>query len=133
MKKDESKGYIAVLGWSLKAIEALEQFDRRYLVVAPPWAEEYALANDIPYMPWHFERLNEKSYEIAKTLSELGIDSVQPRLPAGMAVALGLGAVAGGTVTLTMSFDSAVLAETEAGRVLARIRQLIEEPYGLLA
>ncbi|MBX3177801.1 MAG: carboxylate--amine ligase [Candidatus Hydrogenedentes bacterium] len=74
MKKDESKGYIAVLGWSLKAIEALEQFDRRYLVVAPPWAEEYARANDIPYMPWHFERLNEKSYEIAKTLQEIGID-----------------------------------------------------------
>lgn len=78
MKKDESKGYIAVLGWSLKAIEALEQFDRRYLVVAPPWAEEYARANDIPYMPWHFERLNEKSYEIAKTLQEIGIDVAIP-------------------------------------------------------
>lgn len=75
----------------------------------------------------------ERAAWVLVSLSELGIDSVQPRLPAGMAVALGLGAVAGGTVTLTMSFDSAVLAETEAGRVLARIRQLIEEPYGLLA
>lgn len=75
----------------------------------------------------------ERAAWVLVSLSELGIDSVQPRLPAGMAVAVGLGAVTDGTVTLTMSFDSGVLAETEAGRVLARIRQLLEEPYGLIA
>jgi hypothetical protein len=35
MKKDLNKGYIALLGWSLNAIEAADKFDRRYVVVAP--------------------------------------------------------------------------------------------------
>jgi hypothetical protein len=41
MKKDPNKGYIALLGWSISAIEAAEKFDRRYIVVAPDWAEDY--------------------------------------------------------------------------------------------
>jgi hypothetical protein len=35
------KGYVALLGWSLAAVEAAATFDRRYVVVAPDWAEEY--------------------------------------------------------------------------------------------
>ncbi|MGD8380479.1 MAG: carboxylate--amine ligase, partial [Gammaproteobacteria bacterium] len=42
------KGYVALLGWSLNAIEALEKFDRRYVVVAPHWAEEFATKHNIP-------------------------------------------------------------------------------------
>ncbi len=75
----------------------------------------------------------ERAAWVLVSLAPLGIESVQPRLPAGMALALGMGAPAGGTVTLTMSFDSSVLAETDAGRILARIRSLVEEPYGLFA
>ena len=36
MEKNPDKGYVALLGWSLNAIDALERFDRRYVVVAPP-------------------------------------------------------------------------------------------------
>ena len=36
--KNPDKGYIALLGWSLNAINAVDRFDRRYVVVAPPWA-----------------------------------------------------------------------------------------------
>ena len=37
-EKDPNKSYVAILGWSLKAIEAADSFNRRYIVVAPPWA-----------------------------------------------------------------------------------------------
>ena len=72
MKKDPNKGYIALLGWSLNAVEAAEKFDRRYVVVAPDWAEAYCQEHDIPYVPWNFERLNDRSMEIAQTLKDMG-------------------------------------------------------------
>nr|WP_298249636.1 carboxylate--amine ligase [uncultured Halomonas sp.] len=78
MKKDPNKGHIALLGWSLNAIEAAESFDRRYVVVAPDWAEEYCLQHDIPYVPWNFERLNDRSMEIAETLKEMGVNVAIP-------------------------------------------------------
>ncbi|WP_455385226.1 ATP-grasp domain-containing protein [Acidihalobacter prosperus] len=78
MEKDANKGYVALLGWSLNAVEAAEAFDRRYLVVAPDWAEEYCSEHDIPYLPWNFERLNERSIEIAHKLQEMGVDVAIP-------------------------------------------------------
>jgi len=76
--KDVNKGYIALLGWSLNAIEAAENFDRRYIVVAPDWAEPYCTEHNIPYLPWNFERLNDRSMEIAEKLHELGVDVAIP-------------------------------------------------------
>ena len=35
MQKNPDKGYVALLGWSLNAVEAAETFDRRYGGVAP--------------------------------------------------------------------------------------------------
>lgn len=72
------KGYVALLGWSLNAIEAAEKFDRRYVVVAPDWAEEYCETHNIPYIKWNFERLNDRSLEIANTLKESGVDVAIP-------------------------------------------------------
>jgi len=78
-QSEQKKGYIALLGWSLNAIDAVDRMeDRRYVVVAPPWAEEYAKKHDIPFIPWNFERLNERSVEIAKTLKEQGVDVAIP-------------------------------------------------------
>ena len=48
MEKNPEKGYVALLGWSLNAIEGLEKFDRRYVVVAPDWAEEFARSTTSP-------------------------------------------------------------------------------------
>jgi hypothetical protein len=78
MEKDASKGYVALLGWSLNAVEAAEAFDRRYIVVAPDWAEEYCSQHNIPYLPWNFERLNERSIEIAHELQGMGVDVAIP-------------------------------------------------------
>ena len=41
MDHDPDKGYVALLGWSLNAVEAAAKFSRRYVVVAPDWAEGY--------------------------------------------------------------------------------------------
>jgi hypothetical protein len=76
--RNPDKGYVALLGWSLNAVEALDRFDRRYVVVAPDWAEEYCQKNDIPYIPWNFERLNDRSLEIAETLQKEGVDVAIP-------------------------------------------------------
>lgn len=78
MERNTDKGYIALLGWSLNAVEAAETFDRRYVVVAPPWAEEYCQQHGIPHVPWDFERLNDRSMEIAATLQEMGVDVAVP-------------------------------------------------------
>lgn len=72
------KGYVALLGWSLAAVEAADNFDRRYVVVAPDWAEPYCQEHDIPYVSWNFERLNDRSMEIANTLRDMGVDVAIP-------------------------------------------------------
>jgi len=77
-KKDPNKGYVALMGWALGAIDAAERFDRRYVVVAPPWAKDYAEEHNIPFVPWNFERLNERSLEIAETLKNMGVDVAIP-------------------------------------------------------
>ncbi|MEE4360383.1 MAG: carboxylate--amine ligase [Pseudomonadales bacterium] len=72
------KGYVALLGWSLNAIDAIDRFDRRYVVVAPDWAESYCTEHDIPYIGWNFERLNDRSHEIAEILEREGVDVAIP-------------------------------------------------------
>lgn len=78
MTKNPDKGYVALLGWSLNAVEAAASFDRRYVVVAPDWAEDYCREHDIPYVPWNFERLNDRSMEIAQTLADMGVNVAIP-------------------------------------------------------
>ena len=78
MEKNPEKGYVALLGWAPGAVEAAERFDRRYVVVAPDWAEEYCKEHGIRYIPWNFERLNDRSMEIAHRLEEDGVDVAIP-------------------------------------------------------
>ena len=76
--KDPNKGYIALLGWSVNAIKAAQKFDRRYVVVAPEWAEDFCTANNIPFISWDFIRLNDRSMEIAERLKAEGVDVAIP-------------------------------------------------------
>lgn len=76
--RNTDKGYVALLGWSLNAVEAVDRFDRRYVVVAPEWIEDYCAEKGIPYIPWNFERLNDRSMEIAETLRDMGVDVAIP-------------------------------------------------------
>ncbi len=77
-EKNPDKGYVALLGWSLNAIEAVEKFDRRYVIVAPDWAEDFATEHNIPFISWNFERLNDRSMEIAQRLKDEGVDVAIP-------------------------------------------------------
>ncbi|SFH73899.1 ATP-grasp domain-containing protein [Albimonas pacifica] len=78
MEKNPDKGYVAILGWSLGAIDAIDRFDRRYVIVAPYWAEPYAREHGIPFIAWDFDRLNERSHEIAHILKDEGCDVAIP-------------------------------------------------------
>lgn len=78
MEKNSDKGFVALFGWSLRAIEAIDKMDRRYVVVAPTWAEEYARENQIPFIRWDFDRINELSGEIYERLRVEGVDVAVP-------------------------------------------------------
>jgi len=75
---NSDKSYIAYFGWSLRAIEAIDRWDRRYVIVAPKWAEQYARENDIPFVRWDFERLNDLSGDLYETLRDEGVDICVP-------------------------------------------------------
>ncbi|MES4793458.1 MAG: hypothetical protein C4321_11195, partial [Chloroflexota bacterium] len=60
----------------------------------------------------------------------IGVERLEPRL-AGGRLAFGLGAGRDGSGTITMRYDSAMFGEGDAGRVLARVRSLVEHPYRL--
>ncbi len=52
---------VALLGWSLPAIESARKMDRRFVVVSFPEFEGYARENDIPFVPWNFNDWSERS------------------------------------------------------------------------
>jgi len=78
MEKDPTKGYVALLGWSVNAMDAVDRFDRRYVVVAPTWAKDYAEQHGIPFVAWNFDRSNENSLDLADRLKEMGVDVAIP-------------------------------------------------------
>ncbi|MDN7243988.1 ATP-grasp domain-containing protein [Planococcus shenhongbingii] len=61
----------AILGWSLPAIEAIDKLDRPYVVVGPPDFEGFAKENDINFVGWDFDRLNEGSEELYQILDDM--------------------------------------------------------------
>ncbi|MFP3943351.1 MAG: acetyl-CoA carboxylase biotin carboxylase subunit family protein [Alphaproteobacteria bacterium] len=75
---DDTHSYVALLGWSLKAIDAIDRFNRKYIVVGPSWAQEYADEHDIPFLRWEFTRFNENSLELAEELAEMGVEVAVP-------------------------------------------------------
>ena len=74
-----------------------------------------------------------------------GIEAATPRLDPGYSLALALGAerqapawngehwIPAPVATLTIAYDPAVIADADAARFLARVRDLVESPYALLA
>ncbi len=68
------KSKMALLGSSLRAIEAIDKFNRDYLFVAPDWAESAPKENHLPYVAWNFERLNERSGETAGLPHDEGVE-----------------------------------------------------------
>lgn len=73
MENNETKQskLTALLGWSLQAIEAIDKLDRPYVVVGPPEFQDFADKNEIQFVAWQFERLNERSDELYEKLAAL--------------------------------------------------------------
>ncbi|NHM29367.1 ATP-grasp domain-containing protein [Neobacillus terrae] len=68
----------ALLGWSLQAIEAIDKLNRPFVVVGPPEFQAFADSNDINFVAWQFERLNEKSDELYQKLADLNTKLAVP-------------------------------------------------------
>lgn len=68
----------ALLGWSLPAIEAIDKLDRPFVVVGPPEFELFAKENEISFVGWQFQRLNETSVELYEQLKALGVELAVP-------------------------------------------------------
>lgn len=68
----------AILGWSLPAIEAIDKLDRPYVVVGPPDFEGFAKENDINFVGWDFDRLNEGSEELFQILDGMNTKLAVP-------------------------------------------------------
>jgi hypothetical protein len=52
---------VALLGWSLPAIESLQKMERPYVVVSFPDFEPYAREHNVPFAAWNFNDWNEQS------------------------------------------------------------------------
>lgn len=69
---------VALLGFSVAAMEACEKLDRPFVAVVPPDFGPYMEEHDIPHVLWDFERLNEKSGELAETLMQMDVRVAVP-------------------------------------------------------
>lgn len=68
--KENTRGKTALIGWSLKAIEAIDKMDRPYVVVGPPEFENHADENGILFIPWKFDRSIKEVDELYEKLKE---------------------------------------------------------------
>lgn len=79
MKNTTNQGQLtAILGWSLPAIEAVDKLNRPYVVVGPPDFQVFADENDINFIAWDFDRLNEGSEELYQRLKDMGTKVAVP-------------------------------------------------------
>lgn len=75
----------------------------------------------------------EQANWVLVSLASLGVSAATPRLDGGRSAAFALGATRrDGLASLTMAYDSGRWSEGSAGRLLARVRELLEAPYGML-
>jgi hypothetical protein len=71
---------VALLGWSLPAIETMQRMGRPYVVVSFEDFESYAREHDIPFVAWNFNDWNEQSnsLQLKELLAPFGADLAVP-------------------------------------------------------
>ncbi|AQQ53540.1 ATP-grasp domain-containing protein [Planococcus lenghuensis] len=74
----EDQKLTAILGWSLQAIEAADKLGRPFVVVSTPEFQTFADENDITFVAWDFDRLNEGSDELYEKLKALNTGVAVP-------------------------------------------------------
>ena len=73
-----AKTRTALLGYCVPAMEALDRLGRPFVAVVPEPFEAYMVEHKIPYALWDFQRVNEHSNELAKTLADQGVELAVP-------------------------------------------------------
>ncbi len=76
--KQNLKGKVALLGYCVPAMEALDKLGRPFVSVVPPDFESTMEEADLPYVLWEFGTVNEKSMSLAKTLGDMGVTVAVP-------------------------------------------------------
>lgn len=70
---------VAILGWSLFAIEAVRQMGRDYFIVGPPGFATYAKQNRVPFVPCDLTQFDPVAATVlARQLEQLGVDYAVP-------------------------------------------------------
>lgn len=117
----------AGVGVGVAGIVVVEPEADRSFAVSEPLEQEFrAMVQSRAEGRAPFERAD----WLVVSLLPIGVERLEPRL-AGGRLAFGLGAGRDGSGTITMRYDSAMFGEGDAGRVLARVRSLVEHPYRL--
>lgn len=71
---------VALLGWSLAAIESVQKTDRPFVVVSFPEFAGYAEEHGIPFVAWNFNEWNEQSnsLQLKELLAPFGVTFAVP-------------------------------------------------------
>lgn len=69
---------VALLGYCLPAMEALDAAGHEFIAVVPSDFEPYMVENEIEYEVWDFRRYNENSGELANRLMQRGVGVAVP-------------------------------------------------------
>lgn len=73
-----AKSKVALLGFSIAAMEGLERIGRAFVSVVPPEFGPYMEQHGIPHLLWDFGRQNEQSVDLARKLGDLGVEVAVP-------------------------------------------------------
>ena len=69
---------VALLGFCIPAMEALDELGRDFIAVVPDAFEAYMQEHDIKYELWDFNRRNDQSSQLAGRLAERGVTVAVP-------------------------------------------------------
>lgn len=69
---------VALLGFCVPAMEAMDKMGQDFVSVVPLDFESYMKEHNLPYVLWDFERVNDKSAELAQLLSKEGATVAVP-------------------------------------------------------
>jgi hypothetical protein len=78
MPSDPSPKKVALLGFCVPAMEALDDIGRPFVSVVPPAFAPYMEEHGLEFTTWDFDKRNEKSNELAETLRAMNVAVAVP-------------------------------------------------------
>lgn len=72
------KAPVGLLGFCIPAYEAMDNAGRPFVAVVPPEFESYMKEHGIAHVLWDFDRVNDRSIQLANELREQGVNLAVP-------------------------------------------------------